>query len=49
MQKIEDRKPDFIIIGAMKAATSAIYEYLMKHPSVKQRLPKELHFFYSQL
>ncbi len=45
MQIIEHRKPDFIIIGAMKAATSAIYEYLMQHPSVTHRLPKELHFF----
>ncbi len=45
MQIIEHRKPDFIIIGAMKAATSAIYEYLMQHPSVAHRLPKELHFF----
>ena len=45
MQMIESRKPDFIVIGAMKAATSAIYEYLMQHPSVVYRLPKELHFF----
>lgn len=45
MQTIERRQPDFIIIGAMKAATSAIYEYLMQHPSVIHRLPKELHFF----
>lgn len=45
MQRIQQHKPDFIIIGAMKAATSAIYEYLMQHPSVTYRLPKELHFF----
>ena len=45
MQIIERRKPDFIIIGAMKAATSAIYEYLMQHPGIAHRLPKELHFF----
>ena len=38
-------KPDFIIIGAMKSATSAIYEYLMTHPLVAKRMPKELHFF----
>ena len=45
MQIIDCPKPDFIIIGAMKAATSAIYEYLMQHPGVAHRLPKELHFF----
>ena len=45
MSSDEPCKPDFIIIGAMKAATSAIYEYLMQHPRVIRRMPKELHFF----
>lgn len=44
-QEVENHGPDFIIIGAMKSATSAIYQYLMQHPQVKRRLPKELHFF----
>lgn len=39
--------PDFLIIGAMKAATSAIYKYLVQHPCVIQRQPKEVHFFSS--
>ncbi|MGB6169510.1 MAG: sulfotransferase domain-containing protein, partial [Geitlerinemataceae cyanobacterium] len=42
---IEKLGPDFIIIGAMKAATSAIYDYLSHHPRVLRRYPKELHFF----
>ena len=37
--------PDFIIIGAMKAATSAIYNYICQHPRVISRYPKELHYF----
>ncbi|WP_019505369.1 sulfotransferase domain-containing protein [Pleurocapsa sp. PCC 7319] len=37
--------PDFMVIGAMKAATSAIYSYLVKHPQVIQRAPKEIHYF----
>jgi hypothetical protein len=37
--------PDFIIIGAMKAATSAIYDYLQRHPQVVPRRPKEVNFF----
>jgi len=45
MQQRNKYEPDFIIIGAMKSATSAIYEYLMQHPSVARRMPKELHFF----
>ena len=41
----ENPGPDFIIIGSMKAATSAIYHYLSEHPRVISRYPKELHFF----
>ena len=37
--------PDFLVIGAMKAATSAIYDYILRHPNVIRRQPKELHFF----
>ncbi|MDO6460992.1 sulfotransferase domain-containing protein [Granulosicoccaceae sp. 1_MG-2023] len=37
--------PSFYIGGAMKGATSAIYEYLASHPSVVPRYPKEVHFF----
>ena len=42
---VEKLGPDFLIIGAMKAATSAIYDYLSHHPRVIRRYPKELHFF----
>lgn len=45
MSAISQHQPDFIIIGAMKSATSAIYEYLMQHPLVRRRMPKELHYF----
>jgi len=38
-------KPDFLIIGSMKCATSAIYEYLCYHPKVLDRKPKEIHFY----
>ena len=37
--------PDFIAIGAMKGATSAIYDYVCRHPRVMKRKPKEIHFF----
>ena len=37
--------PDFMIIGAMKSATSAIYDYLSRHSRVLDRKPKEIHFF----
>lgn len=37
--------PDFMVIGAMKAATSAIYNYISRHSRVLERNPKEIHFF----
>ena len=37
--------PDFMVIGAMKSATSAIYDYLCRHSRVLKRKPKEIHFF----
>lgn len=38
------RWPDFLIIGAQKSGTSALYELLSQHPQVIQR-PGEVHFF----
>lgn len=37
--------PDFMIIGAQKAGTSALFNYLSKHPQVFMATAKELHFF----
>lgn len=37
--------PDFIIIGGMKCATTALYFYLAKHPKVIPAVRKEVHFF----
>ncbi|MGL6340114.1 MAG: sulfotransferase domain-containing protein [Waterburya sp.] len=44
-QEIQNFAPDFLVIGAMKSATSAIYEYMMQHQQIVRRFPKELHFF----
>ena len=38
-------EPTFIIIGPMKTATSALYEYINKHPQVLPCIEKEVHFF----
>ncbi len=38
-------EPSFIIIGPMKTATSALYEYINKHPQVLPCIEKEIHFF----
>ena len=37
--------PDFIIIGAMKAGTTTLYEYLSHHPQVGMSREKETDYF----
>jgi hypothetical protein len=34
------RRPDFIIIGAMKCATSTLHEQLARQPGVFMSIPK---------
>ena len=41
-------KPNFIIIGAMKAATTSLYTYLKQHPDVFMSRKKEPHFLISK-
>jgi hypothetical protein len=38
-------RPNFIVIGAMKAGTTSLHAYLGDHPDVFVSEPKELHFF----
>ena len=37
--------PDFLIIGAMKAGTTSLYDILARHPRIAPALRKEVHFF----
>lgn len=37
--------PDFIIIGAQKSGTTALYEYISQHPGIITASRKEVHFF----
>lgn len=40
-------RPDFLIIGAQKAATTSLHRYLTEHPDLRPASgPKELHYFY---
>ncbi|HXH02183.1 MAG TPA: sulfotransferase domain-containing protein [Candidatus Competibacteraceae bacterium] len=41
--------PDFFIVGAPKCGTSALWQYLRRHPEVFMPDIKELHFFGSDL
>ena len=41
----QSRKPNFIIIGAMKAATTSLYTYLKQHPDIFMTSIKEPMFF----
>ena len=38
-------KPSFIIVGAQKAGTSALFEMLAKHPGILAPVTKEMHHF----
>ena len=38
-------RPDFMIIGAMKSATTSLHAYLQSHPGVFMPVQKELNFF----
>jgi sulfotransferase family protein len=46
MFKVLDRTPDFLIIGAQKAGTSALHWYLRQHPEIKSARRKEVGFFH---
>lgn len=37
--------PDFVIIGAQKAGTSSLFEYLIQHPNIEGSFIKEVQFF----
>lgn len=37
--------PRFLILGAAKAGTTSLYEYLSQHPNVRAPLVKEIHYF----
>ena len=39
------RRPDFFILGAPKCGTTALSEYLRRHPRVFVSRPKEPHYF----
>lgn len=39
------RLPDFLIIGAPRSGTSALYDYLIQHEQIQKVAYKELHFF----
>ena len=38
-------QPTFLVIGAMKAGTTALWRYLREHSEVFMPDPKEVHFF----
>jgi hypothetical protein len=42
---MEGRLPNLLIIGAMKAGTTSLHNYLSLHPDIFMSTPKELQFF----
>ena len=43
------KRPDVFIVGAFKAGTTALYEYLRAHPQVFMSVPKEPMYFGTDL
>jgi hypothetical protein len=43
------KRPDFFIVGAFKAGTTALYEYLRAHPGIFMSVPKEPMYFGADL
>lgn len=43
------RKPNLFIVGAPRAGTTALHEFLKHHPGIFMSRPKELRFFYKDL
>ena len=37
--------PDFVIIGASRSGTTALYDYMVQHPDIKKSKFKEIHYF----
>lgn len=42
---LEGRLPDFIVVGATKAGTTSLDQYLAMHPQIHMARPKEPRFF----
>lgn len=38
-------KPDFLIIGAQKSGTTALFNFICQHPQFSPPTKKEIHFF----
>lgn len=49
VEKNGARMPDFIIIGAMRAATTTLHRYLDAHPGIGMSREKETDFFVAEL
>lgn len=37
--------PDFILIGAQRAGTTSLFNYLCQHPNIRPSIPKEVQYF----
>ena len=45
MSTIDDTLPTFLVVGAAKSGTTAVYDWLRQHPEIFMAAVKEPHFF----
>ena len=41
----DDKLPEFVVIGAMKAGTTSLHRYFSMHPEISMPRKKELNFY----
>lgn len=42
---VKGKQPDFLIIGAQKAGTTSLFNYLGQHPDIHLPVAKEIHYY----
>lgn len=42
---MQENKPNLFIVGSMKCGTTALFQFLRRHPEISGADPKEIHYF----
>lgn len=45
LSKVDFKTPDFLVVGPQKSGTTALYQYLTKHPHIYPASAKEIFYF----
>ncbi len=45
MNDVQKNRPNLFIVGSMKCGTTALFQFLRRHPEISGANPKEIHYF----